>query len=58
MKKNRQNENEVAAVANAGVISYTDVQQRIVCVRDTPVGLRPQDTSRTCAITVNLTIRH
>ena len=37
MKKNRQNENEVAAVANAGVISYTDVQQRIVCVRDKSV---------------------
>ena len=37
MKKNRQNENEVAPVANAGVISYTDVQQRIVCVRDKSV---------------------
>ena len=39
MKKNRANENEVATATNAGVISYTDVQQRIVCVRDTPVVL-------------------
>ena len=39
MKKNRQNENEVATVTNAGVISHTDVQQRIICVRDTPVVL-------------------
>ena len=39
MKKNRQNENEVATMTNAGVISYTDVQQRIVCIRDTPVVL-------------------
>ena len=37
MKKNRQNENEVATMTNAGVISYTDVQQRIVCVRDKSV---------------------
>ena len=39
MKKNRQNENEIATMTNASVISYTDVQQRIVCIRDTPVVL-------------------
>ena len=39
MKKNRQKENEIVTATNAGVISYADVQQRIICIRDTPVVL-------------------
>ena len=39
MKKSRQKENEIVTATNAGVISYADVQQRIICIRDTPVVL-------------------
>ena len=37
MKKDRQKENEIVTATNAGVISYADVQQRIVCIRDKSV---------------------
>ena len=37
MKKNRQKENEIVTAANAGVIFYADLQQRIVCIRDKSV---------------------
>ena len=37
MKKNRQKENEIVTATNAAVISYADVQQRIVCIRDQSV---------------------
>ena len=37
MKKDRQKENEIVTATNAGVISYADDQQRIVCIRDKSV---------------------
>ena len=49
MKKNTQKENEIVTAANAGVISYADVQQRIVCIRDTPVVL-DSDVAALCGV--------
>ena len=37
MKKSTHKENEIVTATNAGVISYADVQQRIVCIRDKSV---------------------
>ena len=37
MKKNTQKENEIVKATNAGAISYSNVQQRIICVRDKAV---------------------
>ena len=36
-RKQESESDKVASVAHAGVISYSDVQQRIVCIRDTSV---------------------
>ena len=37
MANKEQNLEEVATVAHGSLISYSDVQQRIVCIRDTSV---------------------